>query len=253
MTSVSQVLRRYGSQYLAKYRDRMPIEQQKVLQAVMRCRTGGLGTVHFQCAQCGTLHVYGKSCGNRHCPLCQSEKSQQWLDSQVEKLLPCPYFLITFTVPPEVRPVIRRHPRKCYEALFRASSATLKLLAQDERFVGTRLPGFTGVLHTWGRDLTYHPHIHYVVAGGGVSPDCSEWKAARVNYFVPEKCLSVIFRAKFRDELKAAGLLSLVPTTAWTRGWVVDSEAVGTGASTFEVSGRLYVPCGDYRESSDCL
>lgn len=232
--TVSQVLRRYAPQYLERFGSTMPTEQQKVLAAVTGCRTGELGTVRYQCAQCGESHVMGRSCGNRHCVLCQADKSQQWLEKQEAKLLPCHYFLITFTVPPEVQRVLRSHPREGYEALFQASSQALKELATNERHVGTQRPGFFGVLHTWGRDLHYHPHVHYVVAGGGLNVDATAWKAARPNYFVPDTALAIVFRAKLRDEFKARGLYDAVESSAWTRDWVIDCEAVGDGRSTLK-------------------
>ncbi len=232
--TVSQVLRRYAPQYLQCFGERMPREQKKVLQAITACRTGQLGTVRYRCAQCGESHVMGRSCGNRHCVLCQAEKSQQWLTKQTAKLLPCPYFLITFTVPPEVQRVLRSHPREGYEALFQASSAALKTLAQNERHVGTLRPGFFGVLHTWGRDLNYHPHVHYVVAGGGLNADATQWKPSRPNYFVPDTALATVFRAKLRDEFRARGLFDNVDPVAWTRAFIVDCKAVGDGRGTLK-------------------
>lgn len=232
--TVSQVLRRYAPQYLARFGERMPNEQQKVLQAVTACRTGRLGTVRYQCAQCGESHVMGRSCGNRHCVLCQADKSRQWLAKQEAKLLPCHYFLITFTVPPEVQRVMRSHPREGYEALFQASSQALKELATNERHVGTRRPGFFGVLHTWSRDLNYHPHVHYVVAGGGLNNEATGWKPSAPNYFVPDTALAIVFRARLRDEFQTRGLYGEVEPSAWTRRWIVDCEAVGDGRSSLK-------------------
>lgn len=232
--TVSQVLRRYAPQYLARFGDRMPLPQKKVLQAVTACRTGRLGTVRYQCAQCGESHVMGRSCGNRHCPQCQADKSQQWLARQETKLLPCPYFLITFTVPPEVQRVIRSSPRAGYEALFQAPSAALRTLAANPRHVGTTRPGFMGVLHTSGRDLNYHPHVHYVVGGGGLNDDATQWLPSRPNYFVPDAALATVFRAKLRDDFTARGLFNKVEPAAWTRTFIVDCKAVGDGRGTLK-------------------
>lgn len=227
--SVSQVLRHYAPQYLQRFGHAMPAMQKKVLAAVTACRTGALGTVRYACAQCGAAHVMGRSCGNRHCPLCQAGHSRQWLARQQARLLPCPYFLITFTVPPEVQRVMRRHPRDGYDTLFQASSAALKTLAANPRHVGTRKPGFFGVLHTWGRELQYHPHVHYVVAGGGLSDAGDAWKPSAPNWFVPDKPLAILFRAKLRDEFIARGLYDEVEPAAWKRTWIVDCQAVGDG------------------------
>lgn len=212
----------------------MPLQQKKVLQAVAACSTGSLGTVRYQCAQCGESHVMGRSCGNRHCPLCQADKSKEWLAKQQAKLLPCHYFLITFTVPPEVQEVMRSHPDDGYEALFQASSQSLKSLAANPRHIGTERPGFFGVLHTWGRDLNYHPHVHYVVAGGGLNDDATAWKSSRPNFYVPDRPLAIVFRGKLRDEFRTHGIEHLVPASAWSRPWIVDCEAVGNGRSSLK-------------------
>lgn len=153
MPTVAEVLRRYGGEYLEQFGEKMPAEQRKVLRMLMACRTGELGTVQYQCVSCGRTHVMGRSCGNRHCPSCQKDKAKAWLEKQTGRLLPCPYFLITFTAPAKLRAFMRSHPRVAYTALFEASSEALKALAADPRHIGTKRPGFFGVLHTWGRDL----------------------------------------------------------------------------------------------------
>ena len=167
MPSVAEVLRQYGPAYLERYGAAMPPEHKKVLQAITACRTGELGTAWYVCQSCGKTHAIACACGNRHCPSCQWGKTASWLEQETARLLPCPYFLVTFTVPSELRAVIRRHQRIGYAALFEASSAALKTLASNPRFVGSSHCGFVGVLHTWGRTLDYHPHVHYIVRGAG--------------------------------------------------------------------------------------
>jgi hypothetical protein len=174
----------------------------------------------------------GRSCGNRHCPTCQQDKTKAWLETQTDRLLPCPYFLVTFTLPAELRALARRYQRAVYAALFEASSQALRALAADPRFVGTDRIGFFGVLHTWGRTLEYHPHVHYVVPGGGISADGARWLPSRVNFFVPVEALSILFRAKFRDALKREGLLNQADPAVWSRDWVVHSRAAGDGRSS---------------------
>ena len=229
MPTVADVVRRYGGQYLERFGATMPGEHKKVLHAISACRTGELGTVLYACQSCGRTHAIGRSCGNRHCPTCQQDKTQAWLEKQTDRLLPCPYFLVTFTLPSELRDVARRHQRVVYAALFQASSEALRALAANPKFVGTDRLGFFGVLHTWGRTLEYHPHVHYVVPGGGVSEDGNRWLPSRTDFFVPEKALSILFRAKFRDLLTREGLLGQVDPTVWRRDWVADCEAVGNG------------------------
>jgi hypothetical protein len=229
MPTVADVVRRYGEQYLERFGATMPGEHKKVLHAISACRTGELGTVLYACQSCGKTHVIGRSCGNRHCPTCQHEKTQAWLEKQTDRLLPCPYFLVTFTLPSELRDVARRHQRVVYAALFQASSEALRALAANPKFVGTDRLGFFGVLQTWGRTLEYHPHVHYVVPGGGVSEDGNRWLPSRTDFLVPEKPLSILFRAKFRDILTQEGLLGQVDPAVWRRDWVADCEAVGDG------------------------
>ena len=156
----------------------------------------------------------------------------------MRKLLPCPYFLVTFTVPEELRLLIRGHQKWAYSVMFNAGSAALKKLLKDKRFVGADQSGFFGVLHTWGRILQYHPHIHFVVPGGGLSKDRSKWMASKPNFLVHVKALSIIYKAKFRDAVKQAGLLDRIDSGVWRRDWVVNSQAVGSGKWTLRYLSR---------------
>jgi hypothetical protein len=257
MPTVADVLRRYGPAYLERYGAAMPPEHKKVLRAISACRTGELGTVLYVCQSCGKTHAVACACGNRHCPSCQWEKTDAWLEQQTARLLPCPYFLVTFTVPAGLRALIRRHQRIAYAALFQASSAALQELATNPRHVGSSRCGFFGVLHTWGRTLEYHPHVHYIVPGGGLSEDGTKWLPSRANFFVPERPLAILFRAKFRDALDRAGLLDQVDPAVWRAKWVVDSQAVGDGQTSLKylapyvfrvaISDRRIISCEDDR------
>jgi len=230
--TVADVLRRYGGQYLERFGATMPGEHKKVLHAITACRTGELGTVLYACQSCGKIHPIGRSCGNRHCPTCQHDKTKAWLEKQTDRLLPCPYFLVTFTLPAELRALARSHQRVMYAALFEASSEALRALAADPKFVGADRLGFFGVLHTWGRTLQYHPHVHYVVPGGGIDQDGSRWLPSRADFLVPAPALSILFRAKFRDILRREGLLGHVDPSVWRRDWVVDLQAAGDGRAS---------------------
>jgi hypothetical protein len=249
MPTVADVVRRYGGDYLDQFGATMPAEHKKVLRAIGACRTGALGMVLYRCESCGTTHAMGRSCGNRHCPSCQQNKSDAWLKDQIDRLLLCPYFLLTFTLPAELREVARSHQRAVYSALFEASSAALRRLAADPRFVGTDRLGFLGVLHTWGRTLEYHPHVHYVVPGGGLSADGSCWLPSRADFFVPVKALSIVFRAKLREALGREGLLELVDPAVWRRDWVVHSRAAGDGRTSLRYLAPYVfrVAIGDHR------
>jgi len=232
--TVADVLRQYGGEYLQRFGDTMPAEHRKVLRAITACRTGELGTVFYTCVSCGKTHAMGRSCGNRHCPTCQQEKARAWLERQTARLLPCPYFLVTFTLPAELRAFVRAHGRVCYAAMFEASSEALKTLAADPKHVGATLPGFFGVLHTWGRTLDYHPHVHYVVPGGGISEDGSHWKPARADFLVPVKALSMLYRAKFRAIMQREQLLDQIDPAVWHKEFVTDCRAVGDGRASLK-------------------
>ncbi len=240
MPTVAEVVRRYGPAYLERFGATMPAAHQKVLRHIAACRTGELGTVLYRCADCGRTHAMGRSCGDRHCPCCQRDKAEAWLADQTDRLLPCPYFLVTFTLPAGLRDVAHGHQRAVYSALFRASSEALRTLAADPRYIGTDRPGFFGVLHTWGRTLEYHPHVHYVVPGGGPSHDGDRWLPSRADFLVPVKALSILYRAKFRD--------LLAPRACW-RG---SNRRSGTGIGWCTVSRRATAEsrCGTWRRTS---
>jgi hypothetical protein len=249
MPSLAEVVRRYGGAYLTRFGSAVPREHRKVLGAIAACRTGELGTVVYACSSCGAHHRTGQSCGNRHCPSCQHHKSLQWLQTQQQRLLPVSYFLITFTLPAELRRFVRRNQRLGYGALFDASSSAIRDLAANPRWVGTPQPGFFGVLHTWGRTLEYHPHVHYVVPGGGPSADGSHWMPSRADFFVPDKALSKLCRARFRDAMRAAGLFEAIDPVVWKKDWVVKTVAVGDGRAALKYLAAYVfrVAIGDHR------
>jgi hypothetical protein len=238
MPSVAEALRQHADGYLNLYAERMPSAHKRVLAAITRCRTGELGYLHYECRPCRRTHWVGRSCGNRHCPNCQSDKTQVWLAKRTAELLPVPYYLVTFTLPEALRKCVRANQRACYQAIFDAGSETIRALASGERFIGTDRLGFFGALHTWGRDFTvYHPHVHFVVPGGGVSQDGSRWQAGPANFLLPEKAASKVYRAKFRSAMREAGLLKEIATVApevWKQKWVVDVEAVGDGRAALK-------------------
>ena len=233
MTTISDIFNAFAPEYLARYPN-LPTSHQKVISAIQNCRSGHYGHSLYQCQSCGKHHRVNHSCGNRHCPQCQHHKTQQWLHHQLDKQLPGPHFLVTFTVPEPLRPFLRSHQRLAYQAMFKASSQALKRLAQEERFIGTNLPGFTGILHTWGRQLQYHPHIHYIVPGGGLSEDRTTWLPSRANFSVPVQALSPIYRAIFKEGMDHDGLLAQIDPLVWKTDWNVHSQAHSDGHTSFK-------------------
>jgi ribosomal protein L37AE/L43A len=232
LLEVADILRLHGPEYRAKFGARMLPSHRRAMQDIETCRTAALGGQLYYCAQCQEQRYSYHSCKNRHCPKCQNDQANDWLQAQKELLLPTHHFLVTFTLPAELRPLARSNQKTIYNLLFRASSQALLKLAQDERFVGGRL-GMVGVLHTWTRQLLYHPHVHYLVTGGGLSAD-GRWRASRPDFLVHEKPLALIFRAKLRDQLKNLALGPQVDQRVWKKRWVVDCEAVGTGEAAFK-------------------
>ena len=229
MSAIQDIFTSYGSDYLEHFGHSLPREHRKAIDAIRNCRTAHYGLSVYTCQACGKRHTTFRSCGNRHCPICQNHKTRSWLERQLDRQMPTHHFLITFTVPEGIRAFIRSHQRICYEALFKASSSALKTLAANERFVGGDVPGFFGVLHTWGRQLIYHPHIHYVVPGGAYSTRDRAWHASRKDFFVPVKALSAIFKARFKEEMEKAGIHNEIPAEVWRMPWNVNSQAVGRG------------------------
>ena len=234
MGAIGDIFRQFSLEYLRRFGDAMPREHKKVIDAILRCRTQDNGTVVYRCEECGNNHILHRSCGNRHCPQCQNHKTRLWLERQMARVLPGHHFMITFTVPEELRDFIRSHQRICYAALFAASAEAMKKLCQDPRHVGGDLPGFFGVLHTWGRQLQYHPHIHYIVPGGAIASNDGTWQRSKDHFFLPVKALSPVFRAKFRDRMTKAGLADSLPKEVWQKPWNVNSQAVGKSETSIK-------------------
>jgi hypothetical protein len=228
MTTIAEVFRAFGPAYVERF-PHLPTSHRRVIDAIIHCRSGHYGSTLYACSDCGATHWIGRACGNRHCPQCQNHKTRAWLDSQLDRRLPGPYFLLTFTVPEPLRAFLRSHQRVGYGALFEASSQAIKKLARDPRHIGTDLPGFTGVLHTWGRQLPLHPHIHYLVPGGGLSPERDAWLPSREDFFLPVLALSPIYRAKFRHRMQREGLLAEIDPEVWCVDWNVHCAPVGDG------------------------
>jgi hypothetical protein len=232
MPTVQDIFNEYGPGYIEKFGDKMPKEHLKAMEAIINCRTAEYGVTVYECSECGEIHHVFRSCGNRNCPGCQHQKSAQWLNRHLELMLPGHHFLVTFTVPEELRPFIRSNQRIAYNAMFKASSETMKKLSLDEQFIGGNVPGFFGMLHTWGRQNQYHPHIHYVVPGGAFSSEDGLWHPSRIDFYLPVHAMSKIYRAKFRDLMKEADLYHLIPFRVWDMDWNVNVQAVGSAESS---------------------
>jgi len=231
MSELADIFIEYGAAYRAKFGHQMLPSHHRVMRAIKQCRTEALGGRVYHCQSCDEDHYRYHSCRNRHCPKCQNGAAESWLAQQSTLLLPVPYFFVTFTLPSQLRPLAKKHQKVIYNLLFRASAAATQQLAADPRFVGGRI-GMIGVLQTWARDLTYHPHVHYLVPGGGMTEQ--GWRLAKNDFLVHVKPLSILFRAKFRDGLKEAGLFDQVPAEIWSQPWVVHSQPSGNGKAVLK-------------------
>ena len=161
------------------------------------------------------------------CPTCQTGRTAEWLDRRLQQQLPTHYFLVTFTVPEQLRPFFVHRPKEGFTALFNAAARALKTLAGNPRHLGVDLPGFFGVLHTWGRVLNYHPHIHFVVPGGGIDTENGLWRSTREDFYAPGQALAKVCSGIFRELTEEQGLDACIDPAVWDRNWVVDCEAVG--------------------------
>lgn len=260
MPTVADCLRQHAPAYLVKFGERMPLAHHKVLSSLTRCRTGQLGSVHYQCDGCGRDHWVGRSCGNRHCATCGQQKTYRWLAKQTSRLLPVPHFMVTFTVPEELRGVLRAHQRDGYRCLFEAAAQSVRDVGSATKSLAGCQLGFFGVLHTWGRDPTvYHPHVHFVVPAGGVKLDAQGqaigWQQTPENFFVHHGTLVEVYKAKLAAALRECQLHQLTAAAAWQKRFVVDIRPVGDGRAVLKylapyvhrvaISDRRIVACDE--------
>jgi len=168
MPLIQDIFKKYGAAYLEKYGKTMPSIHKKALLAMMDCRTKSLGGEIYFCNKCKQFHYSYHSCGNRHCALCGNNDAGKWILKNRGMMLPFTYFLATFTMPEELRILCRKNQRVFYSILFKASSDALKLLAKDKKYLGADI-AMIGILHSWTRALIYHPHVHYLIPGGGIT------------------------------------------------------------------------------------
>ena len=201
--TIAGIFQRFGPAYTGLYGDRMPANHRKAMQAIQTCRTAVQGGHLYQCDNCGKQHFIYHSCRNRHCPACQFLPTERWIDARRQDLLPIPYFHVVFTIPSELHGLFRSNQRICYDLLFQAASQTLLVLAADPKHLGATV-GVIAVLHTWTQDLAYHPHVHCMVTGGGLSPDRRRWISSREDFFIHVDVLGSLFRGKLLHHLKAA-------------------------------------------------
>lgn len=230
MSTLSEILHDSGLKYIERFAEKMPRNHIRAIYEVGNCRTPVMGGNVYYCPSCGKKHFKYKSCGNRACNKCQNDQAEKWLAKWLNLLIPHDHFLMTFTLPEKLRPYARSNQRLFYDLMFRASNDALAAFSKDARYL-SGMTGSIGVLHTWTRDLNYHPHIHYIIAGGSYIKDKGFFIATSHKFLIPVKALSKIFRAKFRDLLsdEAPDIYGQISNKVWKSPWVVHVRHAGNG------------------------
>lgn len=229
MVELADIFRRAGPEFVRAHAGQLLPSHRRAMADIVRCRTAALGGSLYRCDECRALEYRYHSCRNRHCPRCQDDRAQRWLERTRQRLLPTGHYLLTFTLPQELRALARSNQRTVYAALMRQAAATVLKLFSDRAWVGGT-PAILAVLHTWSRTLEHHPHAHLLVSAGGLAADGSAWiRPAHPRFLVPGYMLSRIFRARMRDVMQRAGLAGDIDPRVWTRRWTVHVKAIGTG------------------------
>ena len=241
MVKLTEVVRQHGPEYLERHGAAVLPSHVRAIERISQCRTAALGGHLAHCDSCETRHLLYHSCGHRACPQCGSKRTARWLEQQRALLLPVQYFHVVFTLPSELRQVLRQHQKTLLAVLFRAAYESLSKLCRDPQFLGAEI-GALAVLHTWTRTLHWHPHVHMLVPGGGLGPDGETWNPApkrRSPYLVPQAALAEIFRARFMALARKALPRGQVPSVPRKKRWVVFAKPVVQGAdAVLEYFGR---------------
>ena len=226
---IADIFRLYGQEYQQLYADSLLPSHKKALQKIEQCRTPTLGGQVYGCTSCGKLDYSYHSCNSRNCPKCGGDKIENWIKKQFDRLLPTPYFFVTFTLPEELRSIVRSHQRFFYDLFFKISSQALKDLAKDKRFVGGQI-GFFGIIQTWARNIAYHPHIHYIVPGVALSSDHKHFfKIKNKKFLVHVKPLGRHFKYLFQKALKKHNFMTKLPKVSGTKtgSFIVNTQVMG--------------------------
>ncbi len=228
MPDVADIFRLHGPRYLERFGQNILPSHRRAMRDLCNCRTAALGGQLYVCDHCGREHYVYHSCRNRACPKCHGKDTEAWLKDRRQELLPVPYFHVVFTLPQPLRDLVRPHQKILYPTLMQAAARALMKLAVDPHYVGG-LIGVLAVLHTWSRTLTYHPHVHCLVPGGGLEPD-GQWRPARKDYLVPVRALSAIFSGIFLDLMAKALPDVAIPDSVRRQKWVVHCKPTVQGA-----------------------
>jgi len=234
MMDLTAIIERYQDRFRDNYAARITPDQRNALSAVLDCRSARYGEMVLNCSSCHWQQTRFHSCGHRNCHRCQNHDTTRWLDLQTQKLLPVEYFMVTFTLPYELRTLAWHHQKPVYASMFECAVSTLKDFGANDNKLGADM-GMTAVVHTHSRRLDYHPHIHLVVPGGCLNKPRKQWKKLRGHYLFNEFALAKVFRARLLQSLQEAGLT--LPATI-PRQWVADCCHVGKGLPALQYLSR---------------
>lgn len=239
MLELGDIFRRYGPEYLEKFSHKMLPSHIRAIGDISNCRTGEFGGHIDSCKECGYIHLFFHSCSNRSCPKCHANHTQKWLDKRKSTLLSASYFHVVFTLPSELRRIVRSNQEPLYNCLFKAANYALSKLMADSRFAGGT-PGMVAVLHTWTRTMEYHPHAHFLLPAGVISKNRLQWHPIkRKKFLAPIKVLSSIFRARFMKLARKELPDVTFPQSVWKKQWVVYPKSFEKGGQkVLEYLGR---------------
>jgi hypothetical protein len=224
---VADVFHHHGAAWRRANAGHISLDQLKVMSAIEHCRSAALGGHVERCQDCAHSRIAYNSCRNRHCPKCQGAAARDWLAAREVDLLPIGYFHLVFTLPAEIATIAYQNKTVVYDLLFRATAETLLTIGADPKHLGARI-GFTAVLHTWGSAMTHHPHLHIIVAGGGISLDGRRWVPCRPGFLLPVRVLSRLFRRLFLAGLADAHAAGRLAFSARSRACVAARHLLRT-------------------------
>lgn len=231
---LASIIQHYRKQFFQQYQKKVSTQQHRALTSILECRSERFGQMQLECGNCHDQQSVFHSCGHRSCPSCQHHDTSLWIERQQQKLLPVDYFMVTFTLPSELRSLVYANQDLSFNKLFECAVSTLKDFAKNSTKLGGDI-GLTAVLHTHSRRLDFHPHVHIIVPGGCVNKQSKEWKKLEGQYLFNAFALAKVFRARFLDALCQAKLR--IPTIP-TKKWVVNCKAVGKGLPALKYLAR---------------
>jgi len=239
---VIDALRRFLPAHLREHHHAMGEAQQRAVWAITHCRTAEMGGHIHACGKCHTHEFHFHSCNHRSCPQCGKDATAQWVERELGKRVGAPYFMVTFTLPEELRPLFfTHHAKNIYQLFFAAASSALSDTLANPKWLGAKTSGFTMILHTWNQRLHFHPHIHCIVPGAGIDAGGRVVTVKDANFLVPQPALRSVFRARFRDgyaDLAKEHALSAIDPAVWKKDWGVHLQPFGSGENIIKYLGR---------------